>query len=121
MALEDLAGVFVLEGSAGGLRDLEEQVHANGKIWTVEKARLCRRNQIAQTRELIVPACCANDHILSRVDASLGIGNDGRGHGEIDDAVKGREKVGGEGASVGVFDIAQGVDVMAAFAGYVCH
>ena len=47
MALENLAAVFVLQGSGRGASDVVEKVHANGEVSGIDESVLCVLDQRA--------------------------------------------------------------------------
>lgn len=87
VALENLARIIVAESGSGGAGNLEEEIYADGEIRAVKESCLVLLDQGADAIDVIVPACGADDHVLSGVDAGFDVGNDRVRRGEVDDGI----------------------------------
>ncbi len=121
VAFEDLSAVVALKCCGGGASDVQKEVHADGKIGTVDETGAMVLDQGADAVEFLVPAGRADHHVLAGFDAGFNVGDDAVWCGEIDDRVDAAKGVRSERGSAGVFLSADGVHVMPAFGGDFCY
>jgi hypothetical protein len=121
MALENLAGVIVAKSSGSGAGDLEEEIHANGKIRGIDESGTALLDQGADAIDFCVPAGGANHHILAGFHAGFDVGEDAVGSGEVDDGVDVAKVISRERSAGFVFLGAGDADVMLSRRGHFCH
>src|SRR5258708_14316859 len=73
VALENLSRIVMLQGCGCGSCDVEEQVHANGKIRRIDEPDVIRLHQFANAVEFVIPSGCTHDHVPSRSDAGFNV------------------------------------------------
>src|SRR5580658_1208533 len=117
MALENLTGIIVAQGGGGGAGDVEEEIHAYGKIRAIDESGALLRDQGADTIDFRVPAGCAHDHILASFQAGFDVGEDAVRSGEVDNGVDVAEVFRRECSAGDVLFGAGDADVMLAFGG----
>ena len=119
VALEDLAGVAVAQGSGGCLGYIEEKIHTDGKIRSVDESGLVQFDQMANAIDFTVPASRSYDHVYAGYRAGFNVGDHAMGRSEVEDCIDPTKFLGIErGAGVVLFGSGD-FDVMFALGSHV--
>jgi hypothetical protein len=118
MALENLAGVAVLQGDSGGAGRVVEQIDSDGKIRAVKKSRAALLDQLADLLDLGVPARGADDDILAGFYAGLDIGQHAMRRSKVDDDLNVVKLLGCKGSTSSVLRGAGDFDLVLPLAGH---
>src|SRR5215469_14671702 len=117
MALEDLTGVLVAEGSCRGAGDVEKQIYADGKIWSVDESGFVLFDQRPNMIDILVPARGADDHVLASFHAGFDVGENAVRRGEVDHAIDLSQRLRPQGGTLDVLAGAYRACVMSPVSG----
>jgi hypothetical protein len=115
---ENLAGVIVAQGSGGGTGDVEEEIHAYGKVRGVDESGSVLLDQGANVVDFLIPSRRADDYVLAGFHAGFDVGEDALRGSEVDDGVDVAKIFLTERGAGGVFFGSGNADVVLACGGH---